>query len=234
MTRGPPVGISAVILRNGKNSLKAVRKAVTNASFCAPEISNVANKVVSWIEEFAEKAASEVVLLSGHYYAEWPPEDPRMTIGRLLERDPRLPTNTPRRMEVSRKSHRPFRMTEGNSCYNGGKRGVSDTFASALWAADYMLFLAQSGYAGVNFHGGGNGIYTPIAWAPRPARLLPETRPAFRRVRFTTACWWENNSRGRRWPKRKWILTARTLPPMPRKHVRGSRCYLQRCYLQQR
>ena len=98
MTRGPPVGISAVILRNGKNSLKAVRKAVTNASFCAPEISNVANKVVSWIEEFAEKAASEVVLLSGHYYAEWPPEDPRMTIGRLLERDPRLPTNTPRSM----------------------------------------------------------------------------------------------------------------------------------------
>ncbi len=141
---------------------QAVRKAVPGASFSAPEISNVVNRV-DWIEKFVEQAGSEIVLVSGHYYAEGPPEDPRMTIERLLERDPRLLPNTPRTMEAARKCHHPFRMTEGNSCYNGGKRGVSDTFASALWAGEYMLFLAQSGYAGVNFHGGGNGIYTPIA-----------------------------------------------------------------------
>lgn len=99
------------------------------------------------------------MLLSGHYYAEGPPSDPRMTIERLLE-------NTPRIMAASRRCHRPFRMTEGNSCYNGGKRGVIDTFASALWAADYMLFLAHSGYVGVNFHGGRTGVYTPIASGP--------------------------------------------------------------------
>lgn len=141
---------------------KAVRKVLPRASFGAPDIANVANGT-SWIEQFVEKAADEIVLISGHYYAEGPPEDPRMTIERLLQRDPRLLTNTPQSMEISRKGHHPFRMTEGNSCYNGGKRDVSDTFASALWAADYMLYLAQSGYAGVNFHGGGNGIYTPIA-----------------------------------------------------------------------
>ncbi|MGH9378928.1 MAG: hypothetical protein ACRD1I_09015, partial [Terriglobia bacterium] len=140
---------------------KAVRKAVPDASFGAPDVANL--EATDWVVQFAEKAASEIVLLSGHYYAEGPPTDPRMTIERLLARDPRLLKYTPQIMEASRKSHRPFRMTEGNSCYNGGKRGVSDTFASALWAADYMLFLAQSGYAGVNFHGGGNGIYTPIA-----------------------------------------------------------------------
>jgi hypothetical protein len=45
-------------------------------------------------------------------------------------------------------------MTEGNTCYRGGKPGVSDVFASALWSADYLLQLASLGYAGVNLHGG--------------------------------------------------------------------------------
>ena len=33
-------------------------------------------------------------------------------------------------------------MAEGNSCYNAGKPGVSDTFAAALWAGDYCLQMA--------------------------------------------------------------------------------------------
>ncbi|MGH9582766.1 MAG: glycosyl hydrolase family protein [Bryobacteraceae bacterium] len=140
---------------------RAVRKAVPHAPFGAPDVANL--KATDWVVEFAERASNDIVLLSGHYYAEGPPTDPNMTIERLLARDPRLLEYTPRIMEASRKSHRPFRMTEGNSCFNGGKRGVSDTFASALWAADYMLLVAQYGYVGVNFHGGGNGVYTPIA-----------------------------------------------------------------------
>jgi uncharacterized protein YfiM (DUF2279 family) len=32
-----------------------------------------------------------------------------------------------------------------------------------LWSGDYMLQVAQAGYIGVNLHGGGNGLYTPIA-----------------------------------------------------------------------
>jgi len=46
------------------------------------------------------------------------------------------------------------RMTEGNTCYRGGKPGVSDVFASALWAADYSLLLAANNYSGVTLHGG--------------------------------------------------------------------------------
>ena len=45
-------------------------------------------------------------------------------------------------------------MTEGNTCYRGGKPGVSDVFAAALWSADYALLLASSNYSGVNLHGG--------------------------------------------------------------------------------
>ena len=55
----------------------------------------------------------------------------------------------------------PYRMTEGNSCYNAGKPGVSDTFASTLgWR---LLHATRgSGCAGVNLHGGANGFYSPI------------------------------------------------------------------------
>lgn len=54
-------------------------------------------------------------------------------------------------------------MTEGNSYFHGGKPLVSDTLASALWGADYLLQIAQAGYIGANLHAGGNGLYTPIA-----------------------------------------------------------------------
>jgi hypothetical protein len=46
------------------------------------------------------------------------------------------------------------RMTEGNTCFRGGKPGVSDVFAAALWSADYSLLLASNDYSGVNLHGG--------------------------------------------------------------------------------
>ncbi len=54
----------------------------------------------------------------------------------------------------------PFRMSECNSLYHGGQWGVSDAFASALWALDFMYQLADDGCAGVNFHGGLDGPYT--------------------------------------------------------------------------
>jgi hypothetical protein len=54
-------------------------------------------------------------------------------------------------------------MAEGNSCYNAGKPGVSDTFASALWVGDFCLQIASMGCVGINLHGGANGFYTPIA-----------------------------------------------------------------------
>ncbi|HEX6773224.1 MAG TPA: hypothetical protein VF126_14440, partial [Acidobacteriaceae bacterium] len=60
------------------------------------------------------------------------------------------------------------------TCYHGGQPGVSDAFASALWAADYLLLLAQSGCAGVNLHGGGEGYYAPITGEPNATKLRPE------------------------------------------------------------
>lgn len=60
------------------------------------------------------------------------------------------------------------RLAEANSIACGGQPGTSDTFASAVWATDFMLSIAQLGVAGVNFHGGGRGPYTPIEVGSAP------------------------------------------------------------------
>ena len=46
----------------------------------------------------------------------------------------------------------PFRVGEMNSVACGGRAGVSNTFASALWALDTMFELARTGVDGVNIH----------------------------------------------------------------------------------
>lgn len=48
----------------------------------------------------------------------------------------------------------PFRFTECNSYSSSGLKGASDSYASALWAVDYMHWWAKHGVDGMNFHTG--------------------------------------------------------------------------------
>jgi hypothetical protein len=140
--------------------MAAVKQAVPDARFAGPDIA----KEYDWVTAIAEKNP-DLEFLSGHYYAEGPPADPKMTLEYLLHRgaDPAKNGEFDAVRAATKALGRPFRMTECNSCFHGGKPQVSNTLASALWGGDYMLQLAQAGYIGVNFHGGGNGLYTPIA-----------------------------------------------------------------------
>jgi hypothetical protein len=99
--------------------------------------------------------------------------------------------------------HLPLRIAEMNSASCEGTAGVSDTFASALWALDTMFNFASRGVQGVNFHmlpGSHYELFTISnsasgAWQafvhpeyyglmlfaqafPPDARLLPVTAPA--------------------------------------------------------
>ena len=87
-----------------------------------------------------------------------PPDNPGVTAQRLLAPDLNVDREVPRIISVAGETGLVYRMTEGNSCYRGGKPGVSNAFCSALWAADYLLKLASFGCAGVNLHGGGAGV----------------------------------------------------------------------------
>jgi hypothetical protein len=116
-----------------------------------------------WFANFAADTKGKTALLTAHYYAEGPPTDPRMNMDRLLTRQPESVFTA---VALAKKAGMPYRMSEGNSCYNAGKKGVSDSFGSALWMGDFMAAVASAGATGVNLHGGGTGYYTPIAGSP--------------------------------------------------------------------
>jgi len=115
-----------------------------------------------WVKQFTQDVPKEVVMATSHYYPEGPPTDPKMTIDLLLHPGARFESSCREAIDSSKAAALPFRMTEGNSCYNAGKPGVSDTFAAALWAGDFCLQMAALGCIGVNLHGGANGYYSPI------------------------------------------------------------------------
>jgi len=119
-----------------------------------------------WVKQFTEEVPKEVVMATSHYYPEGPPTDPKMTIDLLLHPGARFESSCREAIESSKAAGLPFRMTEGNSCYNAGKPGVSDTFGAALWAGDFCLQMAALGCIGVNLHGGANGYYSPIVGSP--------------------------------------------------------------------
>jgi Glycosyl hydrolase family 79, N-terminal domain len=138
---------------------EVIRARVPNAPFSGPD--TAFNN--EWLVPFAKQFKTEVEFVSQHYYAEGPPTDPSMTIERLLQPNPKLVAEFAGMAQTHKDTGLPFRLTETNSCYQAGKQGVSNTFASALWGAELMYQLATAGGIGINFHGGGFGWYTPIA-----------------------------------------------------------------------
>ena len=153
--------------------VKTIRARVPGAPFAGPDTDG---KVDTWVLEYARRTKGDAVLLTSHYYGMGPASNPGMTSERLLRKaNPDLDAQIAA-VDAARQAAggTPYRMDEGNSCFGGGRPGVSDAYASALWAADYILKVACAGFAGVNLHGGGVGVYTPIeSSATAPAAPRP-------------------------------------------------------------
>ena len=94
-------------------------------------------------------------LLTGHHYALRCNEQPAPTIARLLSPETRqLEEASPLRyLTIAQQAETPFRLDETNNVSCGGVAGVSNTFASALWAAGYLTRAMALGATGVNLHG---------------------------------------------------------------------------------
>ena len=142
-----------------KTFYDAVKARVPQAKFAGPDTAGTSD----WLVRFAQQFGSDVVELSTHYYALGPASDPSMNIQRLLDSsNSRWSSGVPKIRQAMAESQLPYRMTETNSCYGGGKPGVSNTFASSLWALDLMFQLLAVGSSGINLHGGGYGWYAPV------------------------------------------------------------------------
>ena len=145
---------------------RAITARVPEAKFGLPD---VASKV-EWLTEIANLWPSienppHVTTLTHHHYFGGPATNPEVNIPNLLSAAAMAKDQKTADIATAAadKMHVRVRMTEGNTCYRGGKPGVSDVFAAALWAADYSLLLASNNYSGINLHGGtGNSVANSV------------------------------------------------------------------------
>ena len=72
-----------------------------------------------------------------------------------------------------------FRVDELNSVACGGKAGVSNTFASALWALDALFAMARAGADGVNFHTFPSARYALFTFQYGPGGWTGTVRPEY-------------------------------------------------------
>jgi hypothetical protein len=114
-----------------------------------------------------------VVTLTYHYYVDGPPSNPLMDIPHMLNANADVMKDAGVVRDAAAKLQTTWRMTEGNSCWNSGKPGVSDVFAAALWSADYMLLHASLGCAGINLHGGDSRLFSTFVGGTLPESTHP-------------------------------------------------------------
>jgi Glycosyl hydrolase family 79 C-terminal beta domain len=80
---------------------------------------------------------------------------------------------------VAHAHHVRFRADEVNSVSCGGARGVSDTFAGALWALDTLFNMDRTRVDGVNIHTFQSAIYAPFAFTHHHGRWLARVKPMY-------------------------------------------------------
>jgi len=155
--RDPKTWSAKTYLAEWLTLARAIAARVPSARFGMPDVASNA----SWLTEIADQWSSiqnppHVTTLTHHYYFGGPATNPEVNIPNLLKPETMQKVQNTANIATAaaNKIGARVRMTEGNTCYRGGKPGVSDVFAAALWSADYALLLASNNYSGVNLHGG--------------------------------------------------------------------------------
>src|SRR5579859_7990089 len=135
---------------------KAILAVAPGVGLVGPSIGRVST-ADSWITDFANDEAGHVDAadLVGHFYPLCAKSNnPPPTIPNLLSTTSRNAEKTRADLIASNAKTLgiPGLLGEGNSVSCEGTDGVSDVFASALWAVDASLLYAQEGMSGFYLH----------------------------------------------------------------------------------
>jgi len=161
--RPPGAGIRAYLPQAVKYRA-AIEAAAPGVPIAGPDPSTGAQGL-TWVRDAA--ATLHPQLLTDHYYP-LSSCGGHPTISELLSPSVRRKESEmlARMLSLARAHATPLRMDETNDISCEGEPGVSDTFASALWALDYTARAITAGAAGVNFH---DLIEQPNAYSPLAA-----------------------------------------------------------------
>jgi hypothetical protein len=173
---------------------RAMNSAIYNADFAAyartlnavapglplagPAIANAARHI-GWIQHLLAAPHPGLGTLTAHIYPLSACAKPRAatfpTIARILA--PQASTDLGARIRLGvLDAHRAglrFRVTELNSVTCGGRPGVSNSFATALWAPEALFELLRTGVDGVNIHVRDDTVNAAFALGPRGLLARP-------------------------------------------------------------
>jgi hypothetical protein len=137
----------------------AIRKLVPGAVLTGP---SSAGYIEQWTQPFATSQASQIRLLTQHFYRAYGGR-PTSTMAMLLD-DPKYLPHQLRLLRASAESNLipdGYRLDEANTFFAGGRPNVSNAYGAALWTIEFLLVSSQFGSSGANLHGGSNGGYIP-------------------------------------------------------------------------
>ena len=143
-------------LRAFSAEFSALGKRLPKVALAGPTVGSL-----PWLQSLRRFLAAEPTLrvvtlhrypLNRCFTTPWSPNYP--TVANMLNSSASrgLATGITRYVRIAHQRGDTFRIDEMNSVACGGKAGVSDTFASALWALDALFVVARSGADGVNIH----------------------------------------------------------------------------------
>lgn len=154
----PPLGLTASsYARDFQAYAHALERAAPRVPLVGPALANPLLNL-SWVSRLLAGHRSPPGEISVHRYpysaCALPGTPGYATVARVLsEKASAGVAQTVRpAVALARRAGIPLRVTELNSVTCGGRRGVSDTFATALWAPDALFELLRAGAVGVDVH----------------------------------------------------------------------------------
>lgn len=154
----PPAGVTPrSYAEDFQAYARALRRVAPGVPLLGPALALPAHHT-SWISRLLASRPARVAIISVHRYPYSGCALPRTaayaTIARVLSE--KATAGVARSVEpavaLASRAGRPVRLTELNSVTCGGRPGVSDAFATALWAPDALFSLLRAGVSGVNIH----------------------------------------------------------------------------------
>ena len=148
------------------------RPRIQGATWCSNHwtIANFSHYVASFGASFGS--------ISIHRYAESVCHNDKATIAGLMADKSAAGLAAAAQPYVAAAGAIPVYIGEGNSVSCGGAKGVSDVWASALWALDVLFNVAAVGFRRWSFHGMPEGAYSTVVF-PSGADDVAQVQPMF-------------------------------------------------------
>ena len=146
---------------------KVLSQVAPHVPLFAPALANPTADL-SWITTLLAGSHPGLGTVSGHRYpysaCAFPPSTQYPTIDRILSEDATagMAKSVTAPADVARRAGLPFVLTEFNSITCGGLDGVSNAFATALWAPDAVFELERAGVKAVHLHARQTTINDPF------------------------------------------------------------------------